>query len=100
MAESDSHKRAKGRAPGKSETPLRGRKRLDSGTDNTAYEIERNKSGLGKAVSRLQSSGRPRKVLQVPQSLMKAASEEMKRQGVPGTVKNMGDTKRLSIRKR
>jgi hypothetical protein len=99
MAESQSHLRAKGKAPGKTEVRVRGG-RLDSATPKTATQVERNRSSLPTSVARLKSSGRPQKVLQVPQHLMKDAAAEMRRQNVPGTVKNMGGTKRRSVRKK
>lgn len=99
MPESKSHKRAKSKAPGKSEVRVRGGGRVDSATSKTATQIERNRSNLSNSVAKLKASGRSRKVLQVPQSLMTAASAEMRRQNVSGTVKNMGGTKRCSVRK-
>ena len=103
MAESQSHKRAKSRAAGKSgktETPLRGNRRLDAQTRRKATEIERSGSNarLEKAAQRLKDSGKPQKVLQVPQKDMPKAVEAMKSKGVKGTVKNMGGTKRKSVR--
>jgi hypothetical protein len=97
MPESQSHMRAKRKAPGKTEVRVRGG-RLDSATPKTATQVERNLSSLPASVTRLKSSGRPRKVLQVPQHLMKDAAAEMRRQNVLGTVKNMGGTKRQSVR--
>jgi hypothetical protein len=97
MPESQSHIRAKQKAPGKTEVRVRGG-RLDSATPKTATQIERNRSSLTASVARLKASRRPRKVLQVPQHLMKDAAAEMRRQNVPGTVKNMGGTKRQSVR--
>ena len=100
MPESQSHKKAKRKAPGRTEVRVRGGGRLDSATPKTATQVERNRSNLPTSVKRLKSSGRPRKVLQVPQHLMKDATAEMRRQNVPGTVKNMGGTKRRSVRKK
>jgi len=97
MPASQSHRRAKAKAPGRIEVPIRGGKRLDSATLKTATEIERNVSGISKAVSRLKTSSRPRKVLQVPQPLMSDAAAELRRQKVSGTVKNLTGTKRLSV---
>jgi hypothetical protein len=99
MPESSGHKRAKGKAPGKTEVPITGGKRLDSATAKTATEIERRSAGIARAVSRLKSSGRPRKVIQVPQSLMSQAVAEMRRQGASGTVKNLTGTKRRFVAK-
>lgn len=100
MAETPSHTRAKQRAPGKPEVPISRNRRLDSATPKTATEIQRNASGIPKAVSRLKDSGRPRRVLQVPQNLMKPATAEMRRQKVSGTVKNLSGTKRQSVSKK
>jgi len=98
MPESSSHKRAKSRAPGKPEVRVPGGGRVDSATSKTATQIERNLSNLPNSVAKLKASGRPRKVLQVPQPLMSDAAAEMRRQNVSGTVKNMGGTRRQSIR--
>jgi hypothetical protein len=100
MVESQSHKRAKGKAPGETEVKIPGGRRLDSATDKTATEVERNPQNILKAVKRLKDSNRARKVLQVPQNLMIDAVEEMKKQGVPGTVKNLSSTKRRFVRKK
>ncbi len=100
MSESTSHKRAKYRAPGKVEVPISGRRRLDSATKKTATEIERNRQNLNKAVDRLKASGRKRRVLQVPQTLIPDAVKAMRQKGVSGTVKNLSGTKRISVRKK
>ena len=42
MSESQSHKLAKAKAPGKTEVPISRNRRLDSATKKTATEIERN----------------------------------------------------------
>ena len=103
MAESKSHKDAKNKAAGqsgKTEVPLTGNRRLDAATANRATEVERSgdPKRLEKAAQRLKDSGKPQKVLQVPQNDMDEAAKAMKNKGVKGTVKNMGDTKRKSIR--
>jgi len=98
MSETQSHKRAKAKAPGKTEVPISRGRRLDSATKKTATEIERNRQNIAKAVSRLEDSGRPRKVLQVPQPLFKDAVSTMRKKGVRGTVKNLTGTKRTSVR--
>ena len=103
MAESQSHKRAKSKAAGKSgkmETLLKGNRRLDARTKIKATEIERSgsKVRLEKAAQRLRDSGKRQKVLQVPQKDMPKAVEAMKAKGVKGTVKNMVGTKRKSVR--
>ena len=100
MSETQSHKRAKSKASGKSEVPISKNRRLDSATDKTATEIERNRQNIPKAVERLKDSGRPRKVLQVPQKDMKEAAKVMRQRGVGGTVKNLSSTKRMSISKK
>ena len=100
MGESESHKRAKRKAPGNTEVKITGRRRLDSATEKTATEVERNPQNILKAVKRLRDSGRPRKVLQVPQYLMPDAVEAMRNQRVPGTVKNLSGTKRRSVPKK
>lgn len=103
MAESQSHKRAKSKAAGKggkTETPLKDNRRLDAKTLKKATEIERSgsKSGLEKAAQRLKDSGKPQKVLQVPQNDMDKATQAMRAKNVKGTVKNMSGTKRKSVR--
>lgn len=100
MSETQSHKRAKSKAPGKSEVPISRNRRLDSATGKTATEIERNRQNLPKAVDRLKDSGRPRRVLQVPQKDMKKAAKVMRQRGAGGTVKNLSSTKRMSISKK
>lgn len=65
-------------------------------------EIER--SGLPErlevAAQRLKKSGKPQKVLQVPQKDMSKAAEAMRKLGVGGTVKNLSGTKRISVPRR
>lgn len=100
MSETQSHKKAKSKAPGKSEVPISKNRRLDSATNKTATEIERNRQNIPKAVDRLKDSGRPRRVLQVPQKDMKEAAKVMRQKGVGGTVKNLSSTKRMSISKK
>ena len=100
MSESQSHKRAKAKAPGKTEVPISQNRRLDSATKKTATEIERNSQNLGKAVDRLKDSRRSRKVLQVPQKDMSNATKAMRQKGVGGTVKNLSGTKRISVHKK
>ena len=105
MAESKSHKNAKAKAAGKSgkiEVRISRNRSLDAATVKKATEIERSgtQQGLDKAARRLKSSGKPQKVLQVPQKDMGKAAAAMKKAGVSGTVKNMGGTKRRSISKK
>lgn len=100
MSETQSHKRAKSKAPGKSEVPISKNRRLDSATGKTATEIERNRQNIPKAVDRLKDSGRPRRILQVPQKHMKEVAKVMRQRGVSGTVKNLSSTKRMSVSKK
>ena len=107
MPETPSHRRAKNKAAGpggQTEIPLPGGKRLDARTQGggRATEVERSGSaqGLEAAARRLKQSGAPKKVLQVPQKDMDAAAAAMRKVGVGGTVKNMGGTKRHSVRPR
>ena len=105
MSESESHKRAKGKAAGRSgqkEAPLSNRRRFDAETSRKATEVERigTRAGLEKAASRLKSSGKPQKVLQVPKKDMDKAVEAMRAKGVGGTVKNMSGTKHRSVPKK
>ncbi len=106
MPEKPSHRRAKIRAAGpggQTEAPLRGGKRLDARTQGggRATEVERsgNPQGLAAAARRLKQTRAPQKVLQVPQKDMDAAAQAMRKQGVGGTVKNMGGTKRRRVRR-
>ena len=96
MSESDSHRRAKRQAAGKEETKISRNRRLDSASEKRATEVELS-GNFKAAVKRLKDSGKPQKVLQTTQNQMKKAAEEMRKQGVRGTVKNMGGTKSLSI---
>jgi len=102
MAETSSHKRAKGAASGrggKKEVPLPRGRRLDAATLKKATEVERSgsRSNLEKAARRLKASGKPRKVLQVPQTDMAKASGAMRKCRTKGTVKNMSGGKRRSV---
>ncbi len=45
-------------------------------------------------------SGKPQKVLQVPQKDMAKAAKAVQNVGISGTVKNMGGTKRRSVSKK
>ena len=105
MSETNSHKRAKNKAAGKTgeqELKLNDGRRLDAATSKRATEIERSGSseGLTKAAKRLKDSGKSQKVLQVPQKDMPKAVEAMQKVGVGGTVKNMSGTKRVSVFKK
>jgi len=55
---------------------------------------------LEKAAKRLKDSGRPQKVLQVPQKDMARAAKAMQNVGIGGTVKNMGVPKDVLYRRR
>ena len=103
MPESKSHKRAKSKAAGKSgqtEIPISHNRRLDAATSNKAIEVERSGSlkGLEKAARRLEASGKPQRILQVPQKDMDKAAQAMRNVKLGGTVKNMGGTKSRSVR--
>jgi len=105
MPEKPKHKKAKRKAAGKTgrtEVPLKGKKRLDAATRKTATEIEYSGTmeGLISAARRLKASRKPRKVLQVPQKDMDNAAEAMREAGVGGTVKNITGTQRRSIPKK
>jgi hypothetical protein len=105
MTESESHKRAKSKAAGKSgktEKPLRSGRRLDAATRKRAIEVERSgdSAALRKAAKRLKESGKSQKVLQVPNQDMAKAVQAMKYVGASGTVKNMSGSKRRSVRKK
>ena len=103
MAETSSHRRAKGRAAGtngKTEVPLSGKRRLDALTPSgKATEIERsgNTQRLEAAARRLKAASAKQHVLQVPQKDMETAVKAMQKTGVAGTVKNMSGTKRRSV---
>jgi hypothetical protein len=72
---------------------------LDAKQGNKATEVERsgNVARLRQAARRLKAAHAPQRVLQVPQKDMAKAAEAMKKEGVTGTVKNMGRTKRRSV---
>lgn len=102
MAESPSHRNAKNKAAGvngQTEVPLKGGRRLDAATQRRATEVERSGSnkGLKAAAQRLRDSGKPQKILQVPQKDMSKAVQAMKEVGVKGSVKNMSGTRRRSV---
>jgi len=103
MSESESHKKAKAKAAGKkgvTEKKIKGGKRLDAVTRNKATEVERSgtREGLLKASRRLKASGKKQKVLQVPEKDMRKAVSAMREVNVSGSVKNMSNTKRRSVR--
>jgi len=96
MTESNSHKKAKRKAAGKEEIKISKNRRLDSASEKRATEVELG-GNFEAAVKRLKDSGRPQKVLQTKQNLISKAAAEMRKQGVGGTVKNLSNTKRMSI---
>jgi len=105
MSETEAHKRAKRKAAGQAgqtEQPLPRGRRLDAATPRKATEVERSgtAAGLEKAARRWKDSGKPQKVLQVPQQDIPKAVAAMQKVGVGGTVKNMGGTKRRSVPKK
>ena len=105
MSETTSHQRAKRKAAGKAgktEVPIKGDRRLDATSKRKATEIERsgNMESLEKAARRLKASGKPQKVLQVPQKDIPKAVKAMNNVGVGGTVKNLKGTKKLSVPKK
>lgn len=103
MSETTNHKRAKSKAAGpngRTEVPLSGNRRLDAlHPSGRATEIERsgNPANLVAAARRLRDAPASQRVLQVPQNDMDAAATAMRKVGVHGTVKNMGDTKRRRV---
>ena len=103
MSESESHKKAKAKAAGssgKTEKKQKGGTRLDAVTSKKAVEVERSgdPKRLEHSAKKLGKSGKSQKVLQVPQHHMPKAEAAMKKARVSGTVMNMGETKRKSIR--
>jgi len=103
MSESQSHKRAKAKAAGKkgnTEVKTTGNRRIDAVTKKKATEVERSgdMKKLEQASSRLKSSRKKYKILQVPKKDMSKATAAMKKTDTKGTVKNMSGTKRRSVR--
>lgn len=105
MAESTSHRRTKNRAAGThgdTEVPLSGNRRLDALTSGGARATEVERSGepqrLRNAAQRLDDSGASQRVLQVPNKDMGKAAQAMREAGVSGSVKNLGGTRRRSVR--
>ena len=98
MAESRSHKKAKGNAA-KKEVPIKGGRRLDAIRGHYAIEVERSgsKSGLNKALSRLKTQTNKSKILRVPQKDMEKAIEIAGHKGINVTITNLGKTKRKHI---
>lgn len=100
MSESESHKRAKRKAPGSEEVPISGNRRLDSATRKTATEIERNQQNLVKAVKRLNDSRRSRKTLKVPHNLIDNAINAVEKNGGGITVTNLCGSKTVRVPKK
>ena len=108
MPETKSHQRAKRRAAGtggRTEKPLPGGQRLDAITSggHRATEVERSgdPARLHEAVQRLNKSGAPQRVLQVPQKDLEKAAEIARAESNKSmTVKNMGGTQRQRVRKK
>ena len=100
MTASESHKRLKSQAAGKSETKLKSGKRLDSASPKRATEIERSGTtqGLGKAVDRLKESRKPQKVLRVPNNDLQKAVKIAKEKRYKGLITNLGGTKRRNLK--
>jgi hypothetical protein len=106
MVESKSHKRAKAKAAGpggQTEVPLSKNRRLDAltagGGRATEIEMSGDPSQLKKAARRLKASRASQKVLQIPDKDMEAASNAMRTERVPGTVKNLGGTRKRRVRR-
>jgi hypothetical protein len=104
MAESKRHRELKRKAAGpkgRTEVPIRGYI-LDAVTRRKATEVQLGCSiqALTRAARRLKVSGRPQKVLQVPQPCMAKAREAMRHVGVSGMVKNLSGTRRSYVPKR
>ena len=99
MAETTSHKRAKGKAAGVSEKPISHNRRIDSLSPRRATEVERSGSPrlLEKAARRLKATRKPQKVLIVPNSDMPKGVQAMKNTKTGGTVRNFAGSKRRSI---
>ncbi len=106
MAESEIHKRSKKQAAGrggKTEVPLKGKKRLDALTKGggraTEIELSSTKEEIRNAVERLKESGAKQKVLRVNQKNMDVAIDAMKNADISGTVTNIKGSKKRHVRK-
>ncbi|MDP2937109.1 MAG: hypothetical protein Q8O86_11535 [Dehalococcoidia bacterium] len=102
MTESKAHKTIKVSAAGqsgKTEVRLRSGRVLDAATKVRAIEVERggNAGNLRKAAERLKESGKPQRVLIVPQRDLDKAAKVMREAGVPGTIKNLSGTKHTYV---
>jgi hypothetical protein len=98
MAESRSHKKAKGNAA-KKEVPIKGGRRLDAIRGHYAIEVERSgsRTNLNKALDRLKTQTNKSKILRVPQKDMEKAMEIAQKKGISVTVTNLSKTKRKQI---
>ena len=97
MAEKPTHKRTVDREAGpkgRKEVPVRGG-RLDAATQRRAIEVETSGSParLTHAAHKLKESGKPIRVLVVPQRDMQKAAEAMRQVGTTGAVRNLSGTK-------
>lgn len=83
----------------RSKTRTVDRRKYRTQNRKTSIVIERSSStkALKRSASRLKTSGKSNKVLQVPQQNMTKAVKAMKELGVKGTVKNISGTKRLNV---
>lgn len=101
MGESRAHKATKRREAGKggkTEVPTKGG-RLDAATQKRAVEVERSGSPqrLRRAATKLKDSGKPTRVLVVPQKDLAKGREAMRDARTSGTVKNMSGTKSTHV---
>ncbi len=95
MAESQSHKRGKGKASRK-EVPISGGRRLDAIRGQSAIEVERGGTPrkIDQALSRLATQRNKGKILRVPQNDMDMAVQRARAKGMNVTVTNLSKTKR------
>lgn len=107
MSESKTHKRIKNKmagSKGKTEVKLRSGRRLDALSGNrVGTEVERQgPRAIGKAVGRLKEAKRTGVALgvklSVPQKDINTGISEMKKQGVPRRVQNLGNTRSTYVR--
>lgn len=104
MAEKPTQKRVVAREAGpkgRKEAPVRGGGRLDAATQRRAIEVEISgaPSRLRQAARRLSASGKPQRVLVVPQTDFPKAREAMRRAGVSGTLRNLTGTRSSHVRR-
>lgn len=108
MSKSKSHQRAQRRAAGKggsTEVPQPDGTRLDALTSGGKRATEVERSGdlerlmaSAKRLAVAKKGGATQAVLVVPQHHMDLAAHAMRMAGVNGSVKNLSDTKRRSVR--